>query len=131
VFIILPHFPSRGWVHPQYNVIVNVLIAVVTTSESSIVQWLVQIIAVKNIVVVASLLESRSLPSAQNSILMFYTPVSIKILVLHDIYSSGITHAISSLCRDNLGRHPTTLIDRPTHRCTSPAAHLSDDLLLA
>jgi hypothetical protein len=39
----------------------------------------------------------------------FHTPVSIKILVPHDIYSSGITHTISSLCRDNL-RHPTTLI---------------------
>jgi hypothetical protein len=33
----------------------------------------------------------------------FHTHVSIKILVLHDIYSSSITHAISSLCRDNLG----------------------------
>jgi hypothetical protein len=33
----------------------------------------------------------------------FHTLVSIKILVLHDIYLSGITHAISSLCRDNLG----------------------------
>jgi hypothetical protein len=31
----------------------------------------------------------------------FHTPVSIKILVLHDIYSSGLIHAISSLCRDN------------------------------
>ena len=58
----------------------------------------------------------------------FHTPVSIKILVLHDIYSSGITHAISSLCRDNL-RHPTTLMDRPAHRRTSPAAHLADVLL--
>ena len=27
----------------------------------------------------------------------FHTPVSIKILVLHDIYLSSITHAISSL----------------------------------
>jgi hypothetical protein len=61
----------------------------------------------------------------------FHTPVSIKILVLHDIYSSGITHAISSLCRDNLGRHPTTLMDQLVHRRTSPAAHLADDLLLA
>jgi hypothetical protein len=57
----------------------------------------------------------------------FHTPVSIKILVLHDIYLSGITHAISSLCRDNLGRHPTTLMDRPSHRCTSSPP---DDLLL-
>jgi hypothetical protein len=59
----------------------------------------------------------------------FHTHVSIKILVQHDIYLSGITHAISSLCRDNLGRHPTTLMDRPTHRRTSPATHLADDLL--
>jgi hypothetical protein len=44
----------------------------------------------------------------------FHTPVSIKILVLYDIYSSGITHAISSLCKDNLGQHPTTLMDRPS-----------------
>jgi hypothetical protein len=36
--------------------------------------------------------------------------VSIKILVLHYIYSSGITHAISFLCRDNLGRHLITLM---------------------
>jgi hypothetical protein len=61
----------------------------------------------------------------------FHIPVSIKILVLHDIYSSGTTHAISSLCRDNLGQHPTTLMDRPAHRRTSPATHLADDLLLA
>jgi hypothetical protein len=38
----------------------------------------------------------------------FHTPVSIKVLVMHDIYSSDITHAISSLCSDNL-RYPTTL----------------------
>jgi hypothetical protein len=60
----------------------------------------------------------------------FHTPVSIKLLVLHDIYSSGITHAISSLCRDNLGRHPTTLMDRTAHRRTSPAA-LLDEILCA
>jgi hypothetical protein len=60
----------------------------------------------------------------------FHTPVSIKILVLHDIYSSGITHAISSICRDNLGRHPTTLMDRPAHRRTSPTAHLDEILSL-
>jgi hypothetical protein len=59
----------------------------------------------------------------------FHTPVSIKILVLHDIYSYGITHAISSLCKDNM-RYPTTLIDCRAHRRTSPAAHLADDLLL-
>jgi hypothetical protein len=33
----------------------------------------------------------------------FHTPMSIKILVLHDIYLSAIIHALSSLCRDNLG----------------------------
>jgi hypothetical protein len=60
----------------------------------------------------------------------FHTPVSIKILVLHDIYSSAITHAISSLCRYNLGRHPTTLMDRLAHRRTSPAAHLDEILSL-
>jgi hypothetical protein len=60
----------------------------------------------------------------------FHTPMSIKIQVLHDIYSFGITHAISFLCRNNLGRHPTTLMERTTHRHTSPAAHLADDLLL-
>jgi hypothetical protein len=41
----------------------------------------------------------------------FSTPVSIKILVLYDIYSFGLTNAISSLCRDNR-RHQTTLMDR-------------------
>jgi hypothetical protein len=56
--------------------------------------------------------------------------VSIKILVLHDIYSSGITHAITSLCRDNLGRHPRTLMDRPAYRRTSPTA-LLDEILCA
>jgi hypothetical protein len=54
--------------------------------------------------------------------------VSIKILVLHDIYLSGIAHAICSLYRDNL-RHPTTLMDRPAYRRTSLAAHLADVLL--
>ena len=54
----------------------------------------------------------------------------MKILVLHDIYSSDITHAISSLCRDNLGRHPTTLMDCPAYRRTSPAAHLDEILSL-
>jgi hypothetical protein len=58
----------------------------------------------------------------------FHTPVSIKILILHYIYSSGITHVISSLCRDNLGRHPTTRMDRLGHRRTSPAAHLAEIL---
>jgi hypothetical protein len=59
----------------------------------------------------------------------FHTPVSIKILVLNDIYSFGITHSISSLCRDNLGRHPTTLMDRPAYRRTSLATHLTEILL--
>jgi hypothetical protein len=58
----------------------------------------------------------------------FHTPMSIKILVLQDIYSSGITHAISSWCRDNLGRHPTTLIDHLAHHHTSLAAHLDEIL---
>jgi hypothetical protein len=58
----------------------------------------------------------------------FHTPVSIKILVLHDIYSSGITHAIFSLCRDNL-RHPITFMDRSAHRRTNPPTHLVDVLL--
>ena len=58
----------------------------------------------------------------------FHTPVSIKILVLHDIYSSGLTHAISSLCRDNLW-HQTTLMDHPAHRRTNLVAHLADVLL--
>jgi hypothetical protein len=60
----------------------------------------------------------------------FHTPLSIKILVLHDIYSSGITHAISSLCRDNLARHPTTLMDRLAHCLTTPVARL-DEILCA
>jgi hypothetical protein len=58
----------------------------------------------------------------------FHTLVSIKILVLHDIYSSGLTNAIPSLSRDNL-RHQTTLMDRPTHRRTNTVAHLTDVLL--
>jgi hypothetical protein len=58
----------------------------------------------------------------------FHTPLSIKFLVLHDIYSSGITHRISCLYRDNL-RHPTILMDHPVHRRTSPANHLADVLL--
>jgi hypothetical protein len=58
----------------------------------------------------------------------FHTHVSTKVLVLHDIYSSGLTHAFSSLCRDNR-QHQTTLIDRLAHRQTSPATHLVDDLM--
>jgi hypothetical protein len=45
---------------------------------------------------------------------------------LHDIYSSSLTHAISSLYRDNRW-HQTTLMDRPSHHRTSPVAHLIDD----
>jgi hypothetical protein len=59
----------------------------------------------------------------------FHTPVSIKILVPRDIYSSGLTHAISSLGRDNRW-HWTTLTLHPTLRRTSPADHLVDDLLV-
>jgi hypothetical protein len=58
----------------------------------------------------------------------FPTPVSIKILVLHDIYSSGLTNAISCLCRDNR-RHRTTLTLHPALRRTSPIAHLVDVLM--
>jgi hypothetical protein len=57
----------------------------------------------------------------------FHTLVSIKILVLHDIYSSGLTHAIPSPCRDNR-RHRTTLMDHPAHHRTSPAAHIAEIL---
>jgi hypothetical protein len=57
----------------------------------------------------------------------FHTPVSIKILVLHDMYSFGLTHAISSLCRDNR-RHRTTLMLCPTLHRTSPATDLTDDI---
>jgi hypothetical protein len=45
---------------------------------------------------------------------LFHTPLSIKILFLCDIYSFGLTHAISSLCRDNQ-RHQTTQSRRPPH----------------
>jgi hypothetical protein len=57
----------------------------------------------------------------------FHTPMSIKIQVLHDIYLSGITHAIPSLCRDNQ-QHRTTLMDRPALRRTSPATHHTEIL---
>jgi hypothetical protein len=57
----------------------------------------------------------------------FHTPVNIKNLVLHDIYSPGLTHAIPSLCRDNKW-HRTTLMDRPALRWTSLAAHLNEIL---
>jgi hypothetical protein len=57
----------------------------------------------------------------------FHTPLGIKILVLHDIYSSDLTLAISSLCRDNW-RHQTTLKNRPAHRRTSQAVHLIEIL---
>jgi hypothetical protein len=33
------------------------------------------------------------------------------------------------MCRDNLGRHPTTFIDRPARR-TSPASHLDETYVL-
>jgi hypothetical protein len=57
------------------------------------------------------------------------TPVSIKILVVYDIYSSGLTHVISSLCRINR-RHQTTLMVRTTLRRTSPTVNLVDLLNL-
>jgi hypothetical protein len=42
--------------------------------------------------------------------LALYPTVSIKILVMYDIYSSGLTNVISSMCRDNRW-HQTTLVD--------------------
>jgi hypothetical protein len=59
----------------------------------------------------------------------FHTTVSIKILVLHDIYSSGLTNAISCLCRDNQWHRTTLTLRLALHR-TSPAAYLVDDLLV-
>jgi hypothetical protein len=59
----------------------------------------------------------------------FYTCVSIKLLVMYDIYSSGLTHAISSLCKDNQ-RHQTTRMDRSALRRTCPTVHYADDLLV-
>ena len=56
----------------------------------------------------------------------FTTPVSIKILVLHDIYSYVLTHAISSLCRVNLVPHPTTLLKGSDQRSTRPTVHLHE-----
>jgi hypothetical protein len=58
----------------------------------------------------------------------FSTPMSIKILVIYDIYSSGFTHAISSLCRINR-QHQTTLMVRSTLHRTNLASHLTDVLL--
>jgi geranylgeranyl pyrophosphate synthase len=46
-----------------------------------------------------------------------------------DIYSFGLTLAISSLCKDNR-RHQTTLMDHSALRRTSPTAHYADDLLV-
>jgi hypothetical protein len=71
----------------------------------------------------------QSLGAASGFPAQFHTLVSIKILVPHDIYSSGLTHAISSLCRDNR-RHRTTLTLHPALRRTSLAAHLVDDIVL-
>jgi hypothetical protein len=53
--------------------------------------------------------------------------MSIKILVMHNIYSTGLTHEIFSLCMDNW-RHPTTLTLRLALHRTSPAAHLVDGI---
>jgi hypothetical protein len=57
----------------------------------------------------------------------FHTLVSIKILVLHDIYSFGLTHAIYSLYNDNRW-HQTTFMDRSAHRQTYLAAYLAEIL---
>jgi hypothetical protein len=58
----------------------------------------------------------------------FPTPMGMKVLVMYDIYLSGLIHVISSLCRINQ-RHQTTLVVRPTLHRTSPAGHLVDVLL--
>jgi hypothetical protein len=60
---------------------------------------------------------------------LFSTPMSIKILVMYDIYSSCLTNALSSLRKDNQ-RHQTTLMGRRAHHRTNPTAHLDDDLLV-
>jgi hypothetical protein len=59
----------------------------------------------------------------------FLTPVRMKILYVCDIYSSCLTHAISSLCRIKR-RHQTTLMVRPTFRRTSPTGYPFDILNL-
>jgi hypothetical protein len=49
----------------------------------------------------------------------FHNPMS-----MHDIYSFGITHAISSLCRDNL-RHPKpSWIAQPIAELVQPSTSL-------
>jgi hypothetical protein len=58
----------------------------------------------------------------------FSTPVSIKNLVVYDIYSFDLTHATFSLCKINR-RNRTTLTLGPTLHRTSPAGHLADVLL--
>jgi hypothetical protein len=61
---------------------------------------------------------------------LFHTPVSIKIYL--DVgNASGITHAISSLCKANLGRHPTTLMNCSAKRSTSPTAHLNESYVFS
>jgi hypothetical protein len=45
--------------------------------------------------------------------------------------ASGIKHAISSLCRANLGWHPTTLMKRPAQHSTSPTAHLDESYVFS
>jgi hypothetical protein len=52
----------------------------------------------------------------------------MKILVVYDIYLSGLTHAMSYLCRINQ-RDQTTLMVRSTLRRTTPTGHLTDILL--
>jgi hypothetical protein len=60
----------------------------------------------------------------------FSTLVSMKFLVVRDIYSSCFTHAISSMCKINR-RHQTTLMVRRALRRTSPTSHLADLMNLA
>jgi hypothetical protein len=59
-----------------------------------------------------------------------YTPMNVKTLVLHDIYSSGLTHAIFSRCRDNRWHQTTSWTAHPAHHRTSLAAYLVDDFLV-
>jgi hypothetical protein len=54
----------------------------------------------------------------------FTTPVSIKILVLHDIYSYVLTHAISSLCRVNRRRRTTLTLVQPFAEPVQPPTSL-------
>jgi hypothetical protein len=59
---------------------------------------------------------------------MVCTPMSMKVLAVYDIYSFGLRHAISSMCRINR-QHQTTIMVGPTLLRTSQAGHLADVLL--